>query len=191
MASIRPMTPMDLLHFNECNLDPLTETYNVSFYLEYLTKWPHLCKVIEGPHGKIEGYIMGKTESSPYPAPVPPFAPSTNTDPNYLPWHGHITCLTIAPSARRLGHATRLTQLLEQACDAENAWFVDLFVRAENAVAQRLYEGMGYSVYRRVVGYYNDDTDAFDMRKPLSRDKGRECVREGGKEVRVSPEDVW
>lgn len=56
MAAIRPMTPMDLLKFNPCNLDHLTETYNIGFYLEYFTKWPHLCKVIEGPNGQIEAY---------------------------------------------------------------------------------------------------------------------------------------
>lgn len=58
MASIRPMTPMDLLRFNPCNLDHLTETYNIGFYLEYFTKWPQLCKVIEGPSGQIEAYSM-------------------------------------------------------------------------------------------------------------------------------------
>jgi N-terminal acetyltransferase B complex catalytic subunit len=50
---------------------------------------------------------------------------------------------------------------------------------------------MGYSVYRRVVDYYNDGEDAFDMRKSLSRDKNNECVRAGGEEIRVRPEDVW
>lgn len=50
------MVPMDLFKFSNTNLDPLTETYNVSFYLEYLTKWPDLCLVIEGHNGKIEGY---------------------------------------------------------------------------------------------------------------------------------------
>lgn len=56
MASIRPMTPTDLLKFNPCNLDHLTETYNIGFYLEYFTKWPQLCKVIEGANGQIEAY---------------------------------------------------------------------------------------------------------------------------------------
>ncbi|KAJ9665481.1 N-alpha-acetyltransferase 20 [Coniosporium apollinis] len=185
MAHVRPMRATDLFKFNQCNLDPLTETYNIGFYLEYLIKWPHLCNVIEGRDGNIEGY------TSPYPAPVQPYSPDTNPNPNYLPWHGHITALTIAPKARRLGHATRLTQSLEQACDAADAWFVDLFVRAENKVAQELYRKMGYSVYRRIVGYYNDDADAFDMRKPLSRDKGRKHVREGGEDIRVDPAEVW
>jgi N-terminal acetyltransferase B complex catalytic subunit len=68
---------------------------------------------------------------------------------------------------------------------------VDLFVRAENKVAQQLYKGMGYSVWRRVVGYYADDEDAFDMRKPLSRDKDKKTVREGGEDVRIDPGEVW
>jgi N-terminal acetyltransferase B complex catalytic subunit len=90
-----------------------------------------------------------------------------------------------------MGHATRLTEALEKACDEANAWFVDLFVRVENESAQKLYKKMGYSIYRRVVGYYNDDEDAFDMRKPLSRDKERKTVVENGEKVKVSPHDVW
>jgi hypothetical protein len=50
------MSPMDMLKFNPCNLDHLTETYNISFYLDYFRQWPHLCKVIEGPTGQIEAY---------------------------------------------------------------------------------------------------------------------------------------
>ncbi|KAF2132152.1 n-acetyltransferas-like protein [Dothidotthia symphoricarpi CBS 119687] len=190
MATIRPMRPNDLLQISATNLDPLTETYNIGFYMEYLTKWPELCQVIEGIDGKIEGY--SKLESSPYPSPVTPYTPATATEyPNYLPWHGHITALTIAPSARRLGHATALSSALERSSDAANAWFVDLFVRASNEIAKELYRKMGYTVYRRVKDYYNDGEDAFDMRKPLGRDKGRETVREGGEDIGVSPEDVW
>ena len=56
MSFIRPMLPSDLLRISSTNLDPLTETYNVGFYLEYLSKWPDLCRVIEGHDGQIEGY---------------------------------------------------------------------------------------------------------------------------------------
>ncbi len=56
MSSLRPMTPLDLLNFGSCNLDPLTETYNIGFYLEYLAKWPGLCQVMESHDGRIEGY---------------------------------------------------------------------------------------------------------------------------------------
>ncbi|KAK4983319.1 N-alpha-acetyltransferase 20 [Elasticomyces elasticus] len=197
MSSLRPMVPMDLLKFNECNLDHLTETYNIAFYLEYLTKWPQLCQVVEGREGRIQAYILGKVESSPFPCPISSIETSadiaklTKRWPNYLPWHAHITCLTVAPSARRLGHATRLSEVLEQVGDREGCWFVDLFVRVENTAAIELYKKMGYSVYRRIIGYYNDDSDAFDMRKPLSGDKERKTVRKNGENVRVDPSEVW
>jgi hypothetical protein len=55
-----------------------------------------------------------------------------------------------------------------------------------------------YSVFRRVVNYYSDDPtgmsesgeDAFDMRKPCSRDKKLEHVRDKGEDFLVNPEDV-
>lgn len=64
MTTIRAMVPDDLLRISACNLDPLTETYNIGFYLEYLTKWPDLCRVVEGMDGEIEGYSTSYTFSS-------------------------------------------------------------------------------------------------------------------------------
>ncbi|KAH9826783.1 acyl-CoA N-acyltransferase [Teratosphaeria destructans] len=196
MAALRPMTPMDLLKFNPCNLDHLTETYNIGFYLDYFTKWPNLCKVIEGQNGQIDAYILGKVEASPYGEPDgvkydPSLKHYTKKYPNYLPWHAHITCLTVAPAARRLGYATKLSEALEIVGDEQNCWFVDLFVRVENTAAIELYKKMGYSIYRRIVNYYNDHEDAFDMRKPLKRDVKRKTVRENGERIKVQPEHVW
>jgi ribosomal protein S18 acetylase RimI-like enzyme len=91
--------------------------------------------------------VLGKVESSPFPAPVEPYDPSLTIYrkkfANYLPWHAHITCLTVAPSARRLGLATKLSEALEVAGDEADAWFVDLFVRVENVAAIKLYKKMG------------------------------------------------
>lgn len=39
---------------------------------------------------------------------------------------------------------------------------MDLFVRVSNSLAIGMYEKFGYSVYRRVLGYYASDTDAED-----------------------------
>ncbi len=77
---------------------------------------------------------MGKLESSPA---------MYQHSPHYLPWHAHITALTVAPASRRLGLARLLSHSLERAGDEYNAWFVDLFVRESNSVAVGLYEGMG------------------------------------------------
>lgn len=64
-------------------------------------------------------------------------------------------------------------------------------MRASNDIAKELYRKMGYSVYRRVKDYYNDGEDALDMRKPCSRDKKKETVREDGDTWHVQAEDVW
>jgi len=62
-----------------------------------------------------------------------------------------------------------------------------------------MYEGFGYSVYRRVREYYGqlgvgkggkDEEDAFDMRKPLSKDPLRRSVRSNGREVIVNANTV-
>ena len=106
--------------------------------------------------------------------------------------------MTIAPQYRRLGYARLLTRALEKACEQQNAWFVDLFVRESNNSAIKLYESLGYSVFRRVVDYYSDDIggsmkgeDAFDMRIPLPRDKERRHIRENGRDFHVTAEDVF
>lgn len=62
-----------------------------------------------------------------------------------------------------------------------NGWFVDLFVRPSNVIAVNMYKGLGYIVYRTVLGYYSggsDSTteDAYDMRKAMPRDSKKETV---------------
>lgn len=128
------------------------------------------------------GYIIGKAEGQ-----------GTN-------FHGHITALSIAPEYRKLGLAKRLTKLLEEISDGVyHGFFVDLYVRPSNAIATEMYEKMGYSVYRTVKEYYGNlgpgsegsaAEDAYDMRKPLSRDPHRKSVRANGRDVIVSASSV-
>lgn len=47
-----------------------------------------------------------------------------------------------------------------------NAFFVDLFVRVSNTLAINMYNAFGYSVYRRVIGYYSGEEDAFGEHQP-------------------------
>lgn len=49
-----------------------------------------------------------------------------------------------------------------------NAFFVDLFVRVSNTLAINMYTTFGYSVYRRVVGYYSGEEDAFGETRFIS-----------------------
>ncbi|KAF1778011.1 Acyl-CoA N-acyltransferase [Phytophthora cactorum] len=148
---------------------------------EYLSKWPDYFLVQEDPNNTIMGYIMGKAEGQ-----------GTN-------WHGHVTAVTVAPEFRRLGLAKKLMDYLENvSVELYDAYFVDLFVRVSNSLAIGMYEKFGYSVYRRVLGYYSsadDGEDAFgtilwgwilnkcliffylsDMRKALPRDVHKKSI---------------
>jgi len=182
MSIQRPFKASDMFKFNNINLDIWTETYGIGFYLNYLSRWPDLCCVQEAPNGRLMGYVLGKAEG---------MGPE---------WHGHVTALTVAPEYRRLGIARKMMHLLELISDEiYKGFFVDLYVRCANKLAIEMYEGMGYSVYRRVREYYGslgvgrggrDEEDAFDMRKPLSRDISRRSVRPNGRDVLVSALEV-
>jgi N-terminal acetyltransferase B complex catalytic subunit len=133
---------------------------------------------------------MGKLESSP---------DYFKFSKHYLPWHAHITALTVSPAYRRSGVGSVLTKLLEEEGDVGNGWFMDLFVRRSNARAITFYKKHGYSVFRVVKDYYGDDVndptadgeDAFDMRKSMKRDTKGEHVRSDGESHEVYPEDVF
>lgn len=64
MTSLRAFQPQDLLKMNLTNLDPLTENYNIDFYMHYLTKWPSLFTVAEDQDGNITGYSKYPTGCS-------------------------------------------------------------------------------------------------------------------------------
>ncbi|GKY98492.1 N-acetyltransferase 5 [Mayamaea pseudoterrestris] len=155
MTTLRQFRIEDCLKFNQVNLDVLTETYNGSFYMSYLSKWPESFVVAESPHGSIMGYVLGKSEGE-----------------GNL-WHGHVSAVTVAPAYRRLGLAKTLMDYFEDvSIRTYNAYFVDLFVRQSNHLAISMYEKFGYRTYRRVLGYYSGELpeDALDMRKALPRD---------------------
>ncbi|GAA99732.1 uncharacterized protein L969DRAFT_52334 [Mixia osmundae IAM 14324] len=178
MSLLRPFRATDIFSFNNINLDPWTETYSVAYYLGNLATWPHLFSAQENAQGKLMGYVMGKTEG-----------PGTE-------WHGHVTAITVSPEHRRLGLAKGMMALLEKMSELHRAYFVDLYVRVSNNQAIDMYEGLGYSVYRRVIGYYSGgvkpgEEDAFDMRKALSRDVKQQSVRANGRDHRVSPSECW
>ncbi|TXG63660.1 hypothetical protein EZV62_010654 [Acer yangbiense] len=197
MTTIRRFCCNDLLRFTSVNLDHLTETFNMSFYMTYLARWPDYFHVAEGP---VMGKVEGQGES----------------------WHGHVTAVTVSPEYRRQQLAKKLMNLLEDISDKiDKAYFVDIFVRASNTPAIKMYEKglvhalglslvtnpalrdsnslkisatrlrngasppgkgaalptaalqsaeLGYVIYRRVLRYYSGEEDGLDMRKALSRD---------------------
>ncbi|KAG7883294.1 hypothetical protein KL925_000688 [Ogataea polymorpha] len=186
MSSIRPFSATDLFELNSVNLDPLTENFYLYFYLQYLSEWPSLFYKVVSPSNDVQGYMLAKTEGK-------------GKD-----WHAHISAVTVNPNYRRIGLASTLCSSLERFTENEpyEVYFIDLFVRCNNKLAIVLYEKLGYSVYRRVVGYYgdyeskmnrnkiDDEIDAFDMRKALKRDINRESVRADGRKYNVLPNEI-
>jgi N-terminal acetyltransferase B complex catalytic subunit len=107
--------------------------------------------------GLLKRLVFGKAEGK-------------NTD-----WHGHVSAVSVSPLYRRLGIAGRLMSHFEQISEDGKGYFVDLFVRVGNKNAIEMYERMGYTVYRRVVGYYSEpDEDAFG--KMPSRNEGLTAI---------------
>ena len=58
--------------------------YGLSFYIQYMARWPEYFMVAESPSGDLMGYIMVKSEGQ-------------NEN-----WHGHVTAVTVGPEHRRL-----------------------------------------------------------------------------------------
>lgn len=158
MTTIRPFRCDDVLRFNNVNLDKWTETYSPSYYMTYMATWPSLTLTAETHDGRVAGYLLGKMEG------------------RGADWHGHVTAITVADEYRRLGLATWFMEHLERVSEENKCNFVDLYVRASNDLAIGLYERLGYTKYRRVVGYYSGEEDAFDMRKALSADPDKRSV---------------
>eukprot|EP01104_Vermistella_antarctica_P019272 TRINITY_DN7472_c0_g1_i1.p1 TRINITY_DN7472_c0_g1~~TRINITY_DN7472_c0_g1_i1.p1 ORF type:complete len:176 (-),score=24.33 TRINITY_DN7472_c0_g1_i1:400-927(-) len=174
MTEIRRFTCEDLFKFNPANLDKLTETYNLSFYLTYMARWPEYFSAVDSPDGRSMGYVMGKVEG------------------RGEEWHGHVTAVTVAPDSRRIGLAGLLMKMLEDVSEkTHNAYFVDLFVRASNEIAINFYRLLGYTIYRQVIGYYSgaDAEDAYDMRRALPRDVHKKSVVPLGRPV--YPEELY
>ncbi|KAK9945294.1 hypothetical protein M0R45_010816 [Rubus argutus] len=93
-----------------------------------------------------------------------------------IPWkpnHG----LHYGKEYRRQQLAKKLMNLLEDFSDKiDKGYFVDLFVRASNTPAIKMYEKLGYIIYRRVLRYYSGEEDGLDMRKALSRDVEKKSI---------------
>ena len=73
MTTLRPFCPQDLLNMNLTNLDPLTENYNLDFYMQYMMRWPSLFTVAEDQHGRITGYSKSLSRYAAFHVAFAPF----------------------------------------------------------------------------------------------------------------------
>ena len=157
MTTYEPFSLLDMFRFNFVNTDKMTETFRVSFYADYIIKHgKYGMTALHGTSGTAMGYILGKEEGE-----------GRN-------WHSHISAITVGEPFRKMGLARTFMETFESISQRQKANFADLFVRASNAPAVTMYEKFGYTVYRRVRGYYmggdRDAEDALDMRKVICGD---------------------
>jgi ribosomal protein S18 acetylase RimI-like enzyme len=80
----------------------------------------------------------------------------------------HLNLLAVEPTFRRLGVGRLLVQWLEQSAVVAGTFTVNLELRADNLVASRFYEALGYREVGRIRGYYQRVEDAIRMRRELS-----------------------
>ena len=161
---LRSFMADDIFRFNNINLDRWTENYTTTFYFNYLAKFPELCVVAESEDGGcLAGYLIAKVEG------------------DGAEWHSHISALSVCPEFRKAGVAKQLLDYFEEtSVKPHDCYFADLYVRVSNKLAIQIYKARGYVVYRTVEGYYGGSEDAYDMRKPLPRDKSRRSVAGAG-----------
>ncbi|KAL7716817.1 N-acetyltransferase [Entamoeba marina] len=159
MSTLKKFSCFDLFKFANVNLDYYTETFHFPFYFEYLSTWPEMCYISKDLNGRVEGYHFGKIEGV------------------KEKYHGHLTAITIAREYRKIGLSTQLMYWLKQISEEAHTYYVDLFVRKSNDTAIKMYNRLGYSIYREILEYYSgNDESAYDMRTALSRDVNKKSI---------------
>ena len=127
MSELRRFRAMDLFSFNPINLDRLTETYNLSFYLSYMATWPDLFLVQHAPsHTSLGSSLHSKAQNFSLNSTPPPHVSHEGRMMGYLmgkleghgtDWHSHVTAITVSPEYRRLGVARGMMEGFELSTD--------------------------------------------------------------------------
>ncbi|TQE12522.1 hypothetical protein C1H46_001913 [Malus baccata] len=82
-----------------CNLLCLPENYQVKYYLYHILSWPQLLYVAEDYNGRIVDYVLAKMEEE------------------RNECHDHITSLAVLFTHRKLGLATKLMSVTQNAME--------------------------------------------------------------------------
>ncbi|XP_059664416.1 N-terminal acetyltransferase B complex catalytic subunit NAA20-like [Cornus florida] len=92
-------------------------------------------------------------------------------------WHGQIFGLALAPEYHIIQFAKNLANHLEDIFDhTDAAFYVDLILRASHSWKIKMFEELGYVIYKRKEKFFEGKEDGFKMRKPLSRDKEKKTI---------------
>ncbi|MCD6457556.1 MAG: ribosomal-protein-alanine N-acetyltransferase [Thermoprotei archaeon] len=148
---IREFKPSDLETVLLINKTCLPENYPAYFFMQHHVNFPKSFLVAENDE-KIVGYVMCRVEHG-----------LLHTK-KIWGKKGHIISIAVIPEERHKGIGKAL---MKKALEAlKNVYKVDeyyLEVRVTNTVAINLYRKLGFSIVKRLKGYYLDGEDAFLM----------------------------
>ena len=150
----RLFEPQDLDRVVYINRVCLPENYPPDFFMAHHREYPEAFIVAE-MGGEVVGYSMSRVEHG-----------FSNFKMAFVK-KGHIISIAVLPHARRMGVGTSLMERTLEALKHYGASEAYLEVRVSNDPAINLYRKMGFTVVRRLVGYYVDGEDAYLMARPL------------------------
>ena len=81
---------------------------------------------------------------------------------------GYVSTIDVHPDYRRLGLASRMLAIGEDAVRAMGATRIVLQVEVDNEPAKALYRKLGYRIARHLPEYYEDGCDGYLMRKEFA-----------------------
>lgn len=123
-----------------------TEAYERQTIRDLLSSPETICLKTVTPDEELVGFAVGVVEPE---------------------FRGHVVVLGVSPEFRRMGVATELMRQLEAGFRAHQVHLVHLEVRTTNDGARSLYEGLGFRVAGRRLGYYTNGDDGFLMVKTV------------------------
>lgn len=146
--SIRPARPQDLealLTLEHASFDQ--DRISRSSMRRFLVSPSVQISVAEGQAGALYGYslVLFRKNSA----------------------QARLYSLCVAAEAQRQGVAKALIIAAAQAAHYRGASSMVLEVKLSNIAAQRLYEALGFAIFARRAGYYEDGQDALRLRAPL------------------------
>ena len=163
---IRRCEESDLPSVIDINMAALPEHYSDYFFESILRELAEAFIVAELDN-KIVGYIMCKIE----------FGFSNFRKLGFVK-KGHVVSVAVLEEHRGKGLGKALMLEGINGVMHRKSDEIYLEVRVSNTDAIKMYEKLGYVIYRQIIDYYSGDQpeDAFDMRKSLSTDVNKQAM---------------
>jgi len=163
MSEVNTTPTYEIMMFKESDIDAvvsinrfcLPENYSSAFFLDlYRSNTDSF--LVAKYNGKVIGYTMCRIERG-----------FSELQRLRLVRKGHIISIAVLPEHRLKKVATALMRIILKAMSAHNCNETFLEVRTNNREAISLYKGLGYSIVKKISGYYCDGEDAIVMGRTL------------------------